>query len=43
MSDTATVPGNRRPWQPLVDEQLADQLPGRAAAELLGRMACCRR
>jgi hypothetical protein len=32
--------------RPLVDEQLADQLLGKAAAEgveLLGRMACCLR
>jgi hypothetical protein len=50
MSDTAMVPrkrdGDPPARRPLTDEELADQLLGRAAAEgveLLGPMGCCPR
>jgi hypothetical protein len=51
MSDTATVPrkptdGDPPTLRPLVDEQLADQLLGKAQAEASScwaRMACCPR
>jgi hypothetical protein len=50
MHDTARVPrkpeGESPAARPLVDEDLADQLLGKAraeGAELLGPMACCPR
>ncbi len=50
MTDTSTVPrkweGSRPGWQPLVDEQVADELLGKAQAEASicsVRTACYRR